>query len=149
MVTHGALGVIAAARPRDPAAGSAAAPSATPTPRYWQALPAGGQQSPVRFRDVQFVHTGHPIVRGMKDAFRTADALYRGMTYPPATEVLATFRADVTVRGDGRAEPVLFTAAYGKGRIFCDRLGPRPGGDARRRVCRHLRAERNGPPPEP
>jgi type 1 glutamine amidotransferase len=66
------------------------------------------------FLDVKFLLPDHPIARGMKGEFKTADALDQRLVLPAELNVIATA---------GRDDPVLFGSTFGKGRIFCTALG--------------------------
>jgi type 1 glutamine amidotransferase len=80
----------------------------------------GGSSAPaVRFLDVTISRPEHPIVSGMKDRFRTADAVPTGLTPLPQAETIATV-------GDGPGEPVLTASSSGKGRVVRLALGHDP-----------------------
>jgi type 1 glutamine amidotransferase len=81
-------------------------------------LSAGsGPRQPVRFLDVKVARPDHPIVQGMKDAFRTADSLPGGLAARPGAEVI------VTTDQGGRSVPALATSSHGKGRVVALALG--------------------------
>jgi type 1 glutamine amidotransferase len=69
--------------------------------------------------------TDHPITRGMPAKWRHAkDELYQRLRGPAENlTLLATAFADPKNRGSGENEPVMFTIAYGTGRIFHTVLG--------------------------
>jgi type 1 glutamine amidotransferase len=83
----------------------------------WPLAAGGVPGSPVRFLDVMIARPDHPIVRGLNDAFRTADSVPGGLTARPGSEVLAT------IGEGGRAVPVLAICSVGKGRIAAIALG--------------------------
>ena len=68
----------------------------------------------------------HPIMRGLPEQWKHRDELYTHLRGPAKDlTILATaFSGQPKERGgSGRHEPVLFTVAYGKGRIFHTVLG--------------------------
>lgn len=67
----------------------------------------------------------HPITRGMpKEWLHTADQLVHGLRGPIANvHVLATAYSDKAKRGTGEHEPMLWTVAYGKGRVLHTPMG--------------------------
>ena len=67
----------------------------------------------------------HPITEGLPEKWMHArDELYSLLRGPGENmHILATAYSDPATRGTGRAEPVLFTITYGKGRIFHTVLG--------------------------
>lgn len=65
----------------------------------------------------------HPITRGMEPVFLANDELYHRMTHAPGIRVIATAFDDPANGGTGKDEPVMWTAAYGKGRTFHSSLG--------------------------
>lgn len=69
--------------------------------------------------------TEHPITRGMPREWRhTKDELYDKLRGPARQmQVLATAYADPDRGGTGRHEPMLFTIAYGSGRVFHTPMG--------------------------
>ena len=84
-----------------------------------------GKQLPfqVVLRDLR-----HPITRGLPEKWmHVADELYDSMRGPAQNvTLLATARSDPANAGTGEHEPMLFTVAYGKGRIFHTMLGHGP-----------------------
>jgi len=62
----------------------------------------------------------HPIIKGLPARWKHAkDELYDSMRGPGNIgELLYTAYAPVEKRGSGRTEPLIFTVAYGNGRIF-------------------------------
>ena len=81
-----------------------------------------GAQTPyvVEHRD-----TTHPITKGLPAQWmHAADELYCRMRGPAKNmTILATAFSDPKTGGSGRHEPVLWTVAYGKGRVFHTVLG--------------------------
>ena len=69
--------------------------------------------------------TTHPITRGLPEKWMHApDELYALLRGPAENiHILSTAYSDPAQLGTGRDEPVLFTVAYGKGRIFHTVLG--------------------------
>lgn len=67
---------------------------------------------------VQIVAREHPLAQGLKD-FQADDELYFGLAGDRPIEVLATAMSKKT----GKAEPVAFVFAYGRGRVFSLVLG--------------------------
>ena len=67
----------------------------------------------------------HPITRGMpKEWMHTADQLVHGLRGPIVNvRVLATAYSDRAKHGTGEHEPMLWTVAYGKGRVFHTPMG--------------------------
>jgi type 1 glutamine amidotransferase len=67
----------------------------------------------------------HPIMAGLPAKWmHTSDELYSKMRGPAENmTLLATSFADKATGGTGEHEPVLFTIAYGKGRVFHTVLG--------------------------
>ena len=89
-------------------------------PDDWPLRARGEPPLPVDFREVTVTQPDHPIVQGMKRAFRTADSLPAGLTARPGAEVIAT--ADE----GGRTVPVLAAFSRGKGRVVSLALGRDP-----------------------
>ena len=65
------------------------------------------------------VRKDHPITRGLKAFKHGRDELYQNSLMLPGNEVLATAYADpaVDAKNSGKDEPVVWVAAYGKGRV--------------------------------
>jgi len=70
-------------------------------------------------------NTKHPIVKGLPSQWKHAtDELYDRMRGPgDIKDLLYTAYSDKEKGGSGREEPLIFTVAYGKGRIFHTMLG--------------------------
>lgn len=72
---------------------------------------------------VRLVDREHPVTRGLPESFLMNDELYHNMRMKPNARVLAVAFDDAKYGGTGKDEPVLWTVAYGKGRIFHTVLG--------------------------
>lgn len=70
----------------------------------------------------------HPITAGLPAAWiHTTDELYDRLRGPAVNmTVLATAYADQGAGGSGEHEPMLFTVAYGRGRVFHTPMGHSP-----------------------
>jgi len=84
-----------------------------------------GKQQPFQ---VVARNTQHPIMRGLPETWmHVADELYDSMRGPAKNiTLLATAWSDPANAGTGEQEPMLFTVAYGKGRVFHTMLGHGP-----------------------
>jgi uncharacterized protein len=97
--------------------------------------PNNGHHSARHDFTVDIKDTDHPITRGLKGSFsQPNDELYANLKWQPAGQfhVLATAwddhklyngKAKQPVPGDGLHQPMLWTAPYGKGRVFTTALG--------------------------
>ncbi|MBI5084349.1 MAG: ThuA domain-containing protein [Acidobacteria bacterium] len=65
----------------------------------------------------------HPIAAGVASSFLLSDELYHNFRLKPGIHVLATAFDSPKIRGNGKQEPLLWTNAYGKGRMFHTALG--------------------------
>jgi type 1 glutamine amidotransferase len=67
----------------------------------------------------------HPVTRGMpREWMHAADELYHGMRGPiENVHLLATAYSDKGKGGTGEHEPMMWTVAYGKGRVFHTPMG--------------------------
>ena len=72
---------------------------------------------------VKFTNREHPIAQGLPETFLANDELYHHMRMRPQARILATAYDDPKVGGTGKAEPVLWTVQFGKGRVFHTTLG--------------------------
>ncbi len=63
--------------------------------------------------DVVIEDKAHPVTAGLAERFVTSDELYRNFRLKPGIHVLA----------QGREKPLIWTTAYGKGRVFHTALG--------------------------
>ncbi|MGA2116167.1 MAG: ThuA domain-containing protein [Bryobacteraceae bacterium] len=72
----------------------------------------------VKWRDTQ-----HPISAGLPATFRISDELYHNFRMKPGVHVLASAIDSRENGGNGKDEPLLWTNAYGKGRVFHTALG--------------------------
>ncbi len=122
VITRGAIGSFIGPRQADRGKQRPAPVFARLVPAYWTTVPDGDRQTAVPFINVKITRPEHPIVHGLKSGFKTADAVYRGMTVLSGAEVLATAARDATI-GAGKDAPVLLTAEFGDGRVFCTGLG--------------------------
>lgn len=84
--------------------------------------PVTGHGSRHSFR-VEFVDSQHPIAQGMGTGFIASDELYHDLKMEPDAHVLATAYSASETGGTGENEPVLWTVAYGSGRVFHTTLG--------------------------
>jgi type 1 glutamine amidotransferase len=71
----------------------------------------------------RFTDRDHPITRGLQENFRLSDELYHNLRLRPEAHILATALDDTAIGGTGKNEPILWTVAYGKGRVFHTALG--------------------------
>jgi uncharacterized protein len=67
----------------------------------------------------------HPVTKGMpREWLHAQDELYQGMRGPAHNvHLLATAYSDRKYRGTGEHEPMIWTVAYGKGRVFHTPMG--------------------------
>lgn len=65
----------------------------------------------------------HPVCRGLATSFEANDELYHRLTLAPGVQVLASAMSPKTMGGTGEREPLVWTNAYGKGRVFFTTLG--------------------------
>ncbi len=67
----------------------------------------------------------HPITKGMpREWLHATDELYHGMRGPiKDVHLLATAYSDKSKKGTGEHEPMIWTVAYGKGRVFHTPMG--------------------------
>lgn len=79
----------------------------------------------------------HPIMKGLPPAWMHAkDELYDRLRGPAENlSVLATAYSDPKTKGTGKHEPLLFSIAYGKGRVFHTALGHNNGADITSQRC--------------
>jgi type 1 glutamine amidotransferase len=70
-------------------------------------------------------NANHPITKGLPEKWMHAqDELYDSLRGPAGNiTLLATAYSDPATGGTGEEEPILFTVAYGKGRVFHTTLG--------------------------
>jgi hypothetical protein len=73
--------------------------------------------------EVKWTRPDHPIARGLPRTFWATDELYHNFRLMPGVEVLATAFDDAKFDGTGKDEPILWTVAYGQGRVFHTALG--------------------------
>lgn len=79
----------------------------------------------------------HPIMEGLPQEWMHAkDELYDRLRGPAKNlTVLATAFSDPKTRGTGKHEPLLFTIAFGQGRVFHTALGHNNGPDLTSQKC--------------
>jgi len=120
IITHGALASL-----KESPTSEGKKPPARIVPELWPAELAAEPESPVRFFEVKIAKLEHPIVRGMKSGFRTADAVPRSLV-KPAAMVIANAVGDPRSDESGKEIPVLITSNLGNGRIVSLALGHDP-----------------------
>jgi type 1 glutamine amidotransferase len=76
--------------------------------------------------EVKIVDREHPVCAGLPGTLQADDELYHGMKMQPDAHILATAFDDPSTGGTGRDEPILWTVAYGRGRVFHTTLGHDP-----------------------
>ena len=100
--------------------------------RGWEAYPAliGARWQPANIGHgrrhvfpVKWVNREHPISAGLEPTFLANDELYHRLDLLPGTTVLATAFSDPATGGTGKDEPIVWTAAFGKGRTVHLTLG--------------------------
>jgi type 1 glutamine amidotransferase len=72
---------------------------------------------------VKWTNRDHPISQGLAQEFLANDELYHRLDLLPTTQVLATAFSDPATGGTGKDEPIIWTAAFGKGRSVHITLG--------------------------
>jgi type 1 glutamine amidotransferase len=85
----------------------------------WSVDPPPTGHAPRHSFTVKIVDREHPITKGMPESFVINDELYHNMRMQPDVHVLAAAFDEST----GKDEPILWTVAYGKGRVFHTTLG--------------------------
>ena len=73
--------------------------------------------------EVKWTGAAHPVAAGLAGTFTVSDELYAGFKHSPGNTVLATAWDDPKENGTGREEPLIWTRAYGQGRVFHTALG--------------------------
>lgn len=75
--------------------------------------------------DVEFTDREHPITKGLPDFKAHPDELYHSLANPRGAEfhLLARAMSSKESGGTGKHEPMAFTLAFGKGRVFSTPLG--------------------------
>lgn len=73
--------------------------------------------------EVKWRDPSHPIASGMPPSFQISDELYHRFRLSPDIRVLATAFDAKEMGGTGKDEPLLWTVAYGAGRVFHTALG--------------------------
>jgi len=90
---------------------------------YWSVEPPKSGHGELHSFQVKIINQDHPITSGMKESFVATDELYHRMRMQPEANVLATAFDDPKYGGTGKDEPILWTVAYGNGRVFHTTLG--------------------------
>src|SRR5262249_41374840 len=97
----------------------------------------------------------HPIMRGLKEFKHGRDELYQNSLMLPGSQVLATAYSDRSKdpKNTGKHEPVVWVAAYGKGRVCENVLGhdveAMKRGGSRALLPRGVEGAAPGEPPSP
>ena len=78
--------------------------------------------APRHIFEVKIAKADHAITQGLAN-FQTSDELYHSLRMQPGSTVLATAFDDPAIGGTGKDEPILWTRAFGKGRVFHTVLG--------------------------
>lgn len=73
--------------------------------------------------EVEWTNRSHPIAANLAPSFTVSDELYHNFRLQPGIEVLARAMDAKETDGTGNAEPLLWTNAYGRGRVFHTALG--------------------------
>jgi len=73
--------------------------------------------------EVKWQDARHPISAGLPAKFSISDELYHNFRMKPGVHVLASAFDSPTTGGNGKEQPLLWTNAYGKGRVFHTALG--------------------------
>lgn len=73
--------------------------------------------------EVKWKDPAHPVADGLAPSFMTSDELYYSFVLSPKIHVLATAFNAKEEGGSGKDEPLIWTNAYGKGRVFHTALG--------------------------
>ena len=91
---------------------------------YWskKEAPVTGHGARHSFQ-VRFADRAHPIAQGLEESFWQTDELYHSMRMMPGAKVLASALDEEKYKGTGKAEPILWTVEYGRGRVFQTVLG--------------------------
>lgn len=72
---------------------------------------------------VKWIDRDHPISRGLDASFLANDELYHRLDLLPGTRVLAAAYSDPATGGTGKEEPIVWAAAFGRGRTVHITLG--------------------------
>ncbi|NWF85240.1 MAG: ThuA domain-containing protein [Bryobacteraceae bacterium] len=90
--------------------------------RWSEAEPRTGHGTRHAYR-VTWKDMEHPIARGLERDFLISDELYHNFRLEPGIHILAAAFDAKQMRGTGKEEPLIWTVAYGKGRVFHTALG--------------------------
>ncbi|HPD16345.1 MAG TPA: ThuA domain-containing protein [Planctomycetota bacterium] len=102
----------------------------------------GGGHGPAHAFEVIVRDKEHPVMKGLPEKWmHVKDELYHGMRGPCENmAILATAFSSKEGKGTGMHEPMVWTVAYGKGRVFVSVLGHDPAStavpDAATLLCR-------------
>jgi type 1 glutamine amidotransferase len=88
----------------------------------WSADPPPSGHGKRHLFQVKFTDPSHPIA-SKDDGFTISDELYHNLRMSPAVHVLATAFDALEINGTGKDEPISWTNAFGKGRVFYTALG--------------------------
>lgn len=95
--------------------------------RWQNGDPAKGEKRTGHSRrhvfEVEWTLAAHPIAAGLPAKFKVSDELYSRFVLSPSIQILARAFDSPEQNGTGEREPLLWTNAYGKGRVFHTALG--------------------------
>jgi type 1 glutamine amidotransferase len=96
----------------------------------WSLESPATAHAPYHTFTVKIVDRDHPAMRGLPESFETKDELFHNMRMQQNVHILATAWDDPENKlpngrggGTGKDEPVIWTVAYGSGRVFHTILG--------------------------
>ena len=89
----------------------------------WSDADPKSGHAPRHIFEVRFTDRGHPVAEGLGAGFTVSDELYHNLRMRPDVHVIAAAHDDPAIGGNGKDEPMLWTVAYGKGRVFHTALG--------------------------
>ncbi len=90
---------------------------------WWTDAEPKSGHAPRHIYEVKATDPQHPIFRGLGTSFQVTDELYHNLRVKPEIHVIATAHDDKAIGGTGKDEPLLWTVAYGQGRVFHTALG--------------------------
>lgn len=93
------------------------------TGAWWTDQDPKSGHAPRHIYQVRLTNREHPITAGLGPSFQVTDELYHNLRTDPNIQVLATAHDDPSIGGTGHDEPLIWTVAYGKGRVFHTALG--------------------------
>jgi len=88
----------------------------------WTDTPKTGH-GPRHLFEVKWSDPQHPIAAGLAPSFTISDELYHFFKMKPNVHVIGTAFDDPKFAGDGKDAPLIWTVAYGQGRVFHTALG--------------------------